>query len=306
MASQSSAFVGLGNLGLPMVARLVDQGWHVEAHDVDRGRVQQAVEAGATPAYRLDDLAGADIICLAVPDGGAVTAVLLEQGLLDRLTSQSVVVVSSTILPGEAVALAQACADRGVAFLDAPVSGGAARARTGDLTVMVGATGEDLERGRSVLEALASEVVHVGAAGAGSAVKLANQLMLFSALAGAYEAMDLARAYGVDEDRVLTAVGSGTGSSWASAHWGFYDELSAEYDRTAVPDAGRPWRKDMREVVRAGADAGIVTPLAALLGDVLPPAVRSHADRASGPPAGSAGPTASTSASRSAREEVRS
>jgi len=145
---------------------------------------------------------------------------------------------------------------------------------------MVGSTAADLERGRDVLAAQASDIVHVGEPGAGAVVKLANQLMLFSALAGAYEAMSLARAYGVSEQQVLAAVGTGTGSSWVSENWGFYDTLSAEYDEAAVPAEQRPWSKDLTEVVRAAAGKDLPAPLAALLAGVLPPAVRNHADQA--------------------------
>jgi 3-hydroxyisobutyrate dehydrogenase len=277
---QSVGFIGLGNLGLPMVANLVDRSWRVVVHDTDAARLAKAREAGGLPAEQVRALAACDYVCLAVPDGAAVSSVLLDQGLLDALAPEAVVLVHSTVLPQIAADLAARCAGQGVAFLDAPVSGGAARARSGALTTMVGATPDSLERGRPVLEAACESVVHVGEPGAGAAVKLANQLMLFSSLAGAYEAMSLAQAYGVDEDRVLSAVGSGTGASWASDNWGFYDKLSADYDEAAVPPEHRPWSKDLVEVVRAAADRQLPAPLAALLSGVLPVAVRRHAEQA--------------------------
>jgi 3-hydroxyisobutyrate dehydrogenase len=282
VAEQTIGFIGLGNLGLPMVANLVERSWRVLVHDLDQQRVRTACKAGATAAEDLRTLATAQFLCFAVPDGSAVSEILLDQGLLDLLSPGTAVIVNSTVLPQTAASLAQECASRRIAFLDAPVSGGAARARSGELTVMVGATAADLERGRQVLKAQASEIVHVGEAGAGAVVKLANQLMLFSALAGAYEAMSLAQAYGVSEDQVLTAVGTGTGSSWASENWGFYDKLSAEYDEAGVPAEHRPWSKDLTEVVRAAADKNLPAPLAALVAGVLPPAVRRHADQVSG------------------------
>ena len=95
--------------------------------------------------------------------------------------------------------------------------------------------------------------------------------------------MDLARAYGVAEEQVLAAVGSGTGASWASDNWGFYDKLAADYDEAGVLPERRPWSKDLVDVVRAAADQDLPAPLAALLTGVLPPAVRRHADQATGP-----------------------
>jgi 3-hydroxyisobutyrate dehydrogenase len=225
------------------------------------------------------DLADVDYLCLAVPDGAAVSALLLEQRLLGALRAQTTVLVHSTVQPETARSLAAACARRGVAFVDAPVSGGAARARSGDLTVTVGATDADLRRARPVLEAEASDIVHVGDPGAGAAVKLANQLMLFASLAGAYEALRLAGAYGVSEEVALRAVSTGTGASWVSQNWGFYDQLSTDYDEAGVPAERRPWSKDLRDVVAAAREAEVPAPLADLLTGVLPPDVASHAAR---------------------------
>lgn len=282
MASESIGFIGLGNLGLPMVANLAERSWRVVVYDSNGDRVAKAVAAGGEAAAEPSALAACDYLCLAVPDGAAASAVLLDHGLLERLAPTATVLVHSTVLPGVAIDLAARCAERGIAFLDAPVSGGAGRARSGELTAMVGATAEHLERGRPVLDAEANEIVHVGRPGAGSAVKLANQLMLFSALAGAYEAMSLAQAYGVSEDQVLNAIGSGTGASWATDNWGFYDKLSADYDEAAVPAEHRPWSKDLLDVVRAAADQQLAAPLAALLSGVLPVAVQQHAEQARG------------------------
>ena len=280
MAQPLIGFVGLGNLGLPMAANLVQRGWVVLAHDSDPARRRLAADAGAQATEAPADLAACDYLCLAVPDGAVASDVLLDQGLLERLRPEAVVLLHSTVLPQDAQDLARSCQDRGVAFLDAPVSGGAARARSGELTITVGATEQDLERGRPVLEAESAQVVHVGDPGAGAAVKLANQLMLFSALAGAYEAMRLVSSYGVSEEMVLEAVTTGTGSSWVSENWGFYDQLSADYDEASVPEQRRPWSKDLHDVVAAAGQSGQPAPLAELLASILPPAVSEHASRA--------------------------
>ena len=279
MAHPLLGFVGLGNLGLPMVANLLDRDWSVLAHDSDPRRGDQARQLGAAVTAEPLDLAAVDYLCLAVPDGSAVSALLLEQQLLDALTARTVVLVHSTVQPETARSLAATCARRGVAFLDAPVSGGADRARSGDLTVTVGATDAHLRQARPVLEAEATDIVHVGEPGAGAAVKLANQLMLFATLAGTYEALRLAGAHGVSEEVALRAVSTGTGASWVSQNWGFYDRLSADYDRAGVPPERRPWSKDVRDVVAAAAEAGVPAPLADLLTSVLPPDVASHAAR---------------------------
>ncbi len=210
-------FVGLGNLGLPMARTLLREGWELAVHDRAEDKVAACVADGAQ-AVAPGDFAGCAVVALVVPDDDAVEEVLGEVlGVLDR---DAVVLVHSTILPATAVRLAERAREHGVGLLDAPVSGGAERALRGELTVMVGGDEAALARARPVLDAVGEDVRHVGPSGAGSVVKLANQLMMFSALAGAYEALDLAAAYGVDERTVLDAVASSTGDSWVAQQLG--------------------------------------------------------------------------------------
>lgn len=286
--STSVGFAGLGNIGAPMVRALLAAGWAVTVSDLDAGRVQRLVDEGAEAAGSPADLAGCDVLLLAVSDDAAVTAVLegddddegwlagggSAEGGADRL-----VVVHSTVLPATAVRLEEVARERGVALLDAPVSGGAERAAKGDLTVFVGGDDDALELGRPLLDAVGSRVLHVGPAGAGAATKLANQLMMLSALAGAHEAVELAAAYRVDEATVLDAVSSSTGGSWVASNWGFFDATAAAYDEAGTPRRERPWSKDLFEVVEAGRSADLRLPVAALLSQVLADRVESHAER---------------------------
>jgi 3-hydroxyisobutyrate dehydrogenase-like beta-hydroxyacid dehydrogenase len=168
-------------------------------------------------------------------------------------------------------------AERGGGLLDAPVSGGADRALEGDLTVMVGGDAEVVARARPLLDAVGSDVRHVGPSGAGAAVKLANQLMMLSALAGAYEALDLAQAYGVDARTVLDTVATGTGDSWVARNWGFFDGVARAYDEGGTPVRYRPWSKDLWDVVAAAREADIDVPVAALLSQVVAARVEAHA-----------------------------
>jgi hypothetical protein len=179
-------------------------------------------------------------VALAVPDDEAVEGVLCGSGLIGALADEAIVIVHSTILPATARRLAGVAEERAIGLLDAPVSGGAERALAGELTVMVGGEEAVLERARPVLEAVGSDVRHVGPSGAGSAVKLANQLMMLSALAGAHEALDLARAYDVDERVVLDAVATSTGDSWVARNWGFFDDVARAYDEGGTPVRERP------------------------------------------------------------------
>ncbi|MDT0446988.1 NAD(P)-dependent oxidoreductase [Streptomyces johnsoniae] len=278
MISQATTrigFAGLGNLGRPMAEALLAAGWHVSLYDRAPGRADALAGPGARPVAEADDLADCGVIALAVPDDAAVGSVLGT--LLPRLAEGALVLVHSTVLPATARDLAARAADRGVGLLDAPVSGGAERAARGDLAVMAGGAAEVFERARPVLTAVGSQVRHVGPSGAGSAAKLANQLMMFAALAGAHEALDLAAAYGVAEQDVLAAVSGGLGDSWVARNWGFFDEVAEAYDAGGTPVAERPWSKDLWEVTSAARAAGVAVPVAGLLAQIMADRVEQHA-----------------------------
>jgi 3-hydroxyisobutyrate dehydrogenase-like beta-hydroxyacid dehydrogenase len=120
----------------------------------------------------------------------------------------------------------------------------------------------------------------VGPAGAGAATKLANQLMMLSALAGAHEALEIAAAHGVSEESVLDVVASCTGESWVTRNWDFFDRTSAAYDAGGTPRKDRPWSKDLFEVVQAARTADVRVPVAGLLSQILADRVDAHAARA--------------------------
>jgi 3-hydroxyisobutyrate dehydrogenase len=215
---------------------------------------------------------------LAVSDDAAVESVLEgPDGWLEQPGEGRTVIVHSTVLPETAARLAAVCADRGVGLLDAPVSGGADRALQGDLTIMVGGDAEVFEQVRPLLDSEGSQVVLLGPAGAGAATKLANQLMMLSALAGVHEALDLASAHGVAAEKVFQVVASSTGDSWVARHWGFFDRTSADYDAAGTPPSERPWSKDLFEVVAAARAADLRVPVAGLLAQTLADRVEAHA-----------------------------
>ncbi|MBM7790876.1 NAD(P)-dependent oxidoreductase [Tenggerimyces flavus] len=276
--SKTVGFAGLGNLGLPMALALVDAGWSVTGYDPRASQVDALVAGGGVAASGVGDLASS-VLALAVPDDDAVRTLLLDEDLLASVPDGGVVVVHSTVLPATARSLGELAASRGVAFVDAPVSGGFERARAGSLTVMAGASAGSLELAQGYLDDVASDVVHVGAPGSGAAAKLANQLMMFAALAGTHEALSLAASYDVSVENVLTVASTSTGSSWVSQHWGFFDEVAAAYDAAGTAVPFRPWSKDLWEIVAAARSADVSVPLAGLLAQTLAETVERHAHR---------------------------
>jgi 3-hydroxyisobutyrate dehydrogenase len=270
-------FIGLGNLGRPMALALLRDGWTLSVLDRDPGR---AAELDAQVVEGPKDLGDCEVVALAVPDDQAVEQVLDE--LFGVLVRESVVLVHSTILPGTARRLTGLAEEHDLHLLDVPVSGGAERALAGTLTVMAGGRAEVLDRVRPVLDSVAAEVIHAGPAGAGAAVKLANQLMMFANLAGAQEALDLAAAYDVPQDVVLDAVSSSTGESWITRNWGFFDDVAAAYDSSGTPVRDRPWSKDLWDVVAAARERDVRVPVAGLLAQHLADRVEQRAREGAG------------------------
>ncbi|QBR93481.1 NAD(P)-dependent oxidoreductase [Nocardioides euryhalodurans] len=266
-----------------MAARVLAGGHDVVAWDVDPDRVGSLAADGARAARTAADLADCRVVLVVVPDDDAVTELLSgPDALLALLPAGAVVVVHSTVLPPTVTALAAEGLRHGVHVLDAPVSGGPDRAAEGDLTLMVGGEAAAVARVRPVLGLLGPHVHHVGGTGAGSAVKLANQTMLFSALAGAHEGMALAAAYGVAEQDVLDVVATSLGESWVTRNWGFFDDMVRTYDEIGTPPEQRSWRKDLRDVVLTAEDRGLDLPVARLLAATLADRVEGRAARGGG------------------------
>jgi 3-hydroxyisobutyrate dehydrogenase-like beta-hydroxyacid dehydrogenase len=260
-----------------MAEALLRDGWTLSVLDRHPDR---AAGLDAQVVRQASELANSQLVALAVPDDQAVSSILDE--LLPLLQPESVVLIHSTVLPGTARRLAALAEARDIQLLDVPVSGGAGRALAGTLTVMAGGRPEVLDRVRPVLASVADEVIHAGPAGAGAAVKLANQLMMFAALAGVQEALDLASAYDVSEDVVLNAVCTSTGESWITRNWGFFDDVAAAYESSGTPVRDRPWSKDLWDVVAAAREQDVRVPVAGLLAQHLAERVEARARKGAG------------------------
>jgi 3-hydroxyisobutyrate dehydrogenase-like beta-hydroxyacid dehydrogenase len=225
--------VGVGAIGAGLVESLLRAGFSVSAFDVDAPALQAVAAGGAEPALSPRALAeGADVCLLSLPDSPEILACLGgENGLEAGLRGGSVVIVMSTVAPETPVDLARRLAPLGVEVLDAPVSGGPARAREGRLAIMVGGADEPFERCRPVLEALGEHVVHVGPVGHGELAKLVNNLMGAVIVLGVREGLTLAAKAGADVHRICEAVGGGSGGSWILREWIPETVLRDDYSR---------------------------------------------------------------------------
>ncbi|MGN9910256.1 NAD(P)-dependent oxidoreductase [Phytohabitans sp. LJ34] len=206
-------FVGLGNMGGPMAARLVAAGHDLCVYDVVPA-ARERFAGSAALAATVTGVSTADTVLLMLPDSAVVERVLLGDGLLDRLRPGTLLVDMSSSDPGRTRSLARVAGERGVTLVDAPVSGGVAAARDGTLTIMVGGPGAALAELRPIFDALGSRVVHAGeVVGAGHAVKALNNLMSAAHLMVASEALLAGQAFGLDPRVMLDIVNASSGRS---------------------------------------------------------------------------------------------
>lgn len=189
-------YIGLGSMGAPMAMRLAGWPGGLVVFDVRDEVMVPFADAGASVAGNLADVAAADIISVTVLNDAQVREVVAD--LAVHAAPGTVIAIHSTIGDATAAELAAELAPRGVHIIDAPVSGGAGAAATGELATMVGAPREIYERVKPVFKQWASLVIHAGEAGAGTRMKLARNMLTFTAFASACEAMALAEAAGLD------------------------------------------------------------------------------------------------------------
>ena len=220
---QRIAFIGLGHMGGPMAANLARAGHAVRAFDLDARAVAAAAAAGAqAAASAAEAVADAEVAISMLPASRHVEGLYLggdalgEDGLLAAIPAGALVVDCSTIAPASARKVAEAAAARGLAMLDAPVSGGTAGAQAGTLTFIVGGEAAALERARPVLHAMGRNVFHMGDAGAGQVAKLCNNMALGVIMAATGEALALGVAHGLDAKALSDMMAVSTGRSWAT------------------------------------------------------------------------------------------
>ncbi len=222
MATDRIGFVGLGIMGRGMGQNLLDAGFELTVWNRTPDRADDLVATGATWAESPTEVARAsDVVVICVSDTPDVEEVVLgDDGIIHGATAGSLVVDCSTISPDVTRQVAAALAERDVAMLDAPISGGSEGAANGTLSIMVGGPADAFERARPVLEAMGSSITHVGGPGDGQAVKLVNQVLVVHNMLGVSEALLLASAEGLDLDRTLDAVAGGAAGSWMLSNRG--------------------------------------------------------------------------------------
>lgn len=215
--AQHIAFFGLGHMGSHMAANLVKAGCSVRVYDPVPAAMEQATTRGCIAAASpTEAVADAEFVITMLPNGKIVEALLIdEQGLLDHVPSTALVIDCSTVAAHNSRRLWSAASERGLRFIDAPVSGGVGAAQAGTLAFMCGGEADDVEAGRAVLQHMGAHVFHAGPPGAGSVAKICNNMLLAVHMIGTAEALQLGVANGLDPKVLSDIMLKSSGANWS-------------------------------------------------------------------------------------------
>lgn len=211
------AFIGLGNMGLPMALNLLKAGHQVTGFDLVAASLEQLAAAGGVAATSAQQAAqGAEVVVSMLPASSHVEGLYLgSDGLLQHLAAGTLVLECSTIAPDSARKVHAAASERGIELLDAPVSGGTAGAAAGTLTFMVGGDAKHLERAKPFLEQMGKNIFHAGPDGAGQVAKVCNNQLLAVHMLGTAEALALGVANGLDAGVLSEIMRQSSGGNWS-------------------------------------------------------------------------------------------
>jgi 3-hydroxyisobutyrate dehydrogenase len=268
LSTQTSSvlFIGLGNMGAPMVRNLAKQVARLHLNDVAPDLAADlAVEVGGTAVTDLATVAGeVGVVILMVPSSEVISAIMDDgpggPGLLGLLAVGTLIIDMSSSEPSKTVALAGRAAERGLLFVDAPVSGGRARAVTGELAIMAGGSDEAVEAALPLLSAMGGTVDRTGPVGSAHAMKALNNLLSAIGLAAASEVLAVGAKFGLDPSVMLGVLNRSTGRNHAT------ETKMARYVLSRQFDSGFALNlmvKDLRIALGLAGDNGVSAPISA-------------------------------------------
>lgn len=254
-------FIGLGIMGKPMVKNYLKENVTVLVNDLNKEAEAEAINEGAQAVSVKQMAQEVDHIITSLPNGEIVKAVLYSGK--DAILNQSdisvqTVVDTSSLTPNESLEISKVLKEKQIKYIDAPVSGGEPLAITGELSVMIGCDESDLEIVQSVLKPIAKSVIRVGDVGAGSVVKLANQIIVNTNIAALSEAVVLAKKFDIDLESMHKAIKGGlAGSNVMEAK--FPKMIEEDYQPGGTLNINL---KDMKNVSSTADTVGLTLPLA--------------------------------------------
>jgi 3-hydroxyisobutyrate dehydrogenase len=259
-------FIGLGNMGLPMARNLVKKGHEVKGFDLVAANLEAARAHGVSAAASAADAANDVEAVLTMLPAGKDTLAVWGGGMLSAAAPGTLIIDSSTIDVASAQAAHRLAEEKRMLSLDAPVSGGVGGAQAATLTFMCGGARQAFDRAKPILEALGKRAVHCGAAGAGQAAKICNNMMLGISMIGVCEAFVLAEKLGLSYQALFDVASTSSGQCWALTSYcpvpGPVPNAPSN-NAYAAGFASALMLKDLKLAQEAAAAAGATTPLGA-------------------------------------------
>jgi 3-hydroxyisobutyrate dehydrogenase len=258
-------FVGLGNMGLPMALNLIKAGHAVSGFDVNAAAMDTLAASGGKVTSQ--PTVEVDVVLTMLPSGTEVRQVYLGGGgVLDTASTDTLLIDCSTIDVDVARAVAAAAQAKGLAMLDAPVSGGVGGAQAGTLTFMVGGPQAAFVRAKPLLEAMGKTIVHAGPAGNGQAAKICNNMILGISMIAVSEAFVLAEKLGLEHQKLFDIASRSSGQCWSLTN---YCPVPGPVPASPANREYRPgftaamMLKDLKLAQDAARTSGVATPLGA-------------------------------------------
>lgn len=249
-------FIGVGAMGKPMAKNLLAAGYELMVNDLNRAAVEELMELGAREARTPGEAAGAaDVVITMLPNANIVYSCMAgNSGILANAKPGTILVDMSSISPVQAKKFSEEAEQKGLIYVDAPVSGGVAGAEKGALTIMVGGPEQEVHKIMPILEVMGKKIYHVGPVGSGDAVKIVNNLLLGINMAAVAEAMVLGTKAGIKPEVLFEIIRSSSGSSYA---------LEAKVPKFILEGNFEPGfaidlqYKDLELAVQTGKDLGV-------------------------------------------------
>ena len=267
MSEKDIGFIGLGIMGQPMVRNLMKAGYSVTVHDKFGDAQEKMVIEGASGASSPREVAGkTPVVIIMVPDSPDSEAVAFgAHGVLEGAQKGSTVIDMSSIAPGTAQKVAAACDEKGIDYLDAPVSGGEPGAVAGTLAIMVGGKKEVFDQHLDLLSTMGGSIVLCGGYGAGNTTKLANQIIVAANIEAVGEALVLAKKAGLDPKVVFEAIKGGLAGS---------NVMNAKAPMMIAGNFEPGFRirlhqKDLHNAILTGKELGVPLPVTSLVQQMI-------------------------------------
>jgi 3-hydroxyisobutyrate dehydrogenase len=272
MASERAAvgFVGVGNMGWPMAACLVNSGFTVNINDSRREVANNFVQqvGGSAPDSLRELAAGSSVIVTMLPTSVIVERVLAEgdDNLFAGMQPGTIIIEMSSGVPSVTQRLAEKVADLGGSLIDAPVSGGVPRAKTGQLAIMVGGDAATIDRAMPVLSAMGTSVLRTGAVGSGQAMKALNNLVSTGGFLIGIEALLIGQRFGLDPAVMTDVLNAATGMNNSTQKKFKQFVLSRRFDAGFTMGL---LAKDLSIALQVGRETGTAAPLSALVKELI-------------------------------------